>query len=186
MDGYPVNLAATAALFSLCCGAAELKTLPEFFRPDPFGGIVQSDRDGAVWSNSIHMRGARGGYVSFHLVAMGARGAYQLALDLPLPVDVYREWFHFTTRDKKYHPDALIPVQSPYRSQIPEPDNAVNGQTAQAFWVDVWIPGSAEPRVVKGSARLTSGGEVSVVPIEILADGSVSQNTGEAGSRWRY
>src|SRR5205823_13701547 len=101
----------TAAFVGLCCSGMELRVLPEFSRPDPFGGIVEKDRGGAQSSNSIRITAARGGYVSFHLVADGVRGAYTLSLDLPLTIDLYRERFHFTTRDKKYYPDALIPVR---------------------------------------------------------------------------
>ena len=49
-------------------------------------------------------------------------------------------------KDKSYVPDALVPVATPYRSRMPEPDNRIPGQKAQAFWVDIWIPGDARPR----------------------------------------
>jgi hypothetical protein len=86
--------------------------------------------------------GVRDGYVSFHLVAL-LNGHLTYTLDLSAPsesaiqTDIYREWFHHLEADKGYYPDALIPVQLPYRSRLPEPDNRISGQTAQAFWVDM-------------------------------------------------
>lgn len=44
----------------------------------------------------------------------------------------------------KYYPDALVPVNMPYVSRLPEPDNRIANQAVQAFWVDVWIPARKE------------------------------------------
>ena len=159
-----------AGLFALAiqCSALELRALPEFFRPDPFGGIVESDRDGAGWLTAIKAKAARGAYVSFHLVAGGSgAGECALSIDFPLTTDVYREWFHLNTADRKYYPDALIPVRSPYRFQIPSSDNAIPGQTAQAFWIDFWVPASTEPKTYRGRARLSDGSGQRTIPIEI-------------------
>ncbi len=156
-----------AVAFVGACQGAELKALAEFYRPDPFGGIVESDRQGAQWLDAIQWTAARGGYASCHLVVKADPDHdYELSLDFPLPADLYREWFHLTP-DRKYYPDALIPIRSPVRSKLPETDNRVPGQTAQAFWVDVWIPPSTEPKTYRGQARLVSDGRQSVVPIEL-------------------
>lgn len=158
-------------LLAVCacrCFGLELRALPEYTRPDPFGGIVQKDRDGAVWLTAVKLTTARAGYASFQLVVTGsATSGARLALDLPLAADLYREWFHFNLPDKSYYPDALIPVQSPYQFQIPEPENRIVNQSSRAFWVDLWIPASTEPRVYRGQARLTSGSEQKAVPLEI-------------------
>lgn len=154
-------------------GAIRLEATIEHLRPDPFGGIVAPDRPGGGFETALHLEGARGGYVSFHLVVkMAQPGPYALSLHfLPdqgkLQTDVFREWFHFTDSDKQYYPDALIPVRQPYRSQMPEPDNRIAGQTAQAFWVDVWIPPDAEPRTYHARAALESGANRSALPIAI-------------------
>ncbi|MCW5980608.1 MAG: DUF4091 domain-containing protein [Bryobacteraceae bacterium] len=151
--------------------SASLELLPEFLRPDPFGGIVAPDRGSA--RAQAPLIAARGGYVSFHLVVkLPDGGPYSLDLKLTgrnLQVDVFREWFHLTR--KRYFPDALIPVNLPYRSQLPEPDNQVDKQTAQAFWVDVWAPPGAAPGVVEGTATLEAAGRTQSLPlrIEILA-----------------
>lgn len=119
------------------------------------------------------LEGARGGYVSFHLVVQSRRiQEYSLDFgflrqDCGLQADVFREWFHFLESSKSYYPDALIPVKLPYRSRVPEPDNRVPGQTAQAFWVDLWVPLSARPGVYRAEAVLKVGGKRVVLPIEL-------------------
>ncbi len=150
------------------CLALDLRALPEFFRPDPFGGVVASDGNGAQQLHAIHLKAARAGYVSFHLIVNAEPGQqYQLSIDSPLPADLYREWFHFNQPDKTYYPDALIPTRAPYRSRMPEPDNNIPKQTAQAFWVDIWVPPGAEPRTYRGEAKLDGGSARSAVPVEI-------------------
>ncbi len=157
-----------------------LKAYPEFTRIDPFGQIVKADRvaDGnpAPYTHgqrSVSLEGARGGYVSFHLVAeLKKNGSYMVDLQLApeqsgLQIDVFREWFHFLESEKTYFPDALIPVRFPYSSRLPEPDNRIHGQTAQAFWVDVWIPASARPGTYRGRATLKVGGRRATLAIEL-------------------
>ncbi len=146
--------------------AADLHALPEHFRPDPFGAVVQPDAAGAQWWSEVKLRSARGAYVSFHLVARGA-DQHKLTVELPLAAEVYREWFHFNDPDKHYYPDALVPVTLPHQFTIPDPDNRIPGQTAQAYWVDIWVPANAEPKVYRGSARLTTGSQSVTLPIEI-------------------
>src|SRR5690348_1546909 len=168
-----LTLCAAACLLSapnLRAQTIRLDAYPEYLRVDPFGQVVKADHraDGAPVSlnagqRTVSLKCARGGYVSFHLLAEpGPTDSYSLDLNLisgssGIKVDIYREWFHFLQSDKTYYPDALIPVQLPYRSRFPEPDNRINGQTAQAFWVDVWIPNSTTPGVYRARATLSSG-----------------------------
>ncbi|HXI42913.1 MAG TPA: hypothetical protein VNH83_23225, partial [Bryobacteraceae bacterium] len=114
----------------------QLLATPEYLRPDPFGGIVAADRTApdksapdtatAGFSNKLRLEGARGSYVSFHLVVkMSQPGPYTLSLGFDrdrgkVEANLFREWFHFTDSDKQYYPDALIPVTPPYHSQLPE------------------------------------------------------------------
>src|SRR5579859_7598242 len=152
----------------------QLEAAPEYLRPDPFGGIVAPDRtSGAGFVRALSLEGARGGYVSFHLaVKRNTPGAYTLMLRFEgdagqLKADLFREWFHFTDSDKQYYPDALIPVEQPYRSRLPEPDNRVPKQTAQAFWVDLWIPADAAPATYHARAVLEADGHSSSLPIQL-------------------
>ena len=160
--------------------AASLEALPEFLRPDPFGGIVTPDQGGASLRTSLYdgrhrvvLKGLRGGYVSFQLVVKsGAPGAYTLDVSLDDPVhriqtDLFREWFHFTDSDKHYYPDALVPVHSTYKSILPEPDNKIDHQTAQAFWVDVYVPRDAKPGTFPGKARLKFGSSTVAIPLQL-------------------
>jgi len=161
----------------------QLLATPEYLRPDPFGGIVAADRAGpdksepdkatTGFSNKLRLEGARGSYVSFHLVVkMSQPGAYTLSLSFDrdkgkLQADLFREWFHFTDLDKQFYPDALIPIMLPYHSRLPEPDNRIPAQTAQAFWVDLWIAPDAQPKTYAAQAILEAGGQRSAVPIEL-------------------
>ncbi|MGH9326649.1 MAG: hypothetical protein ACRD2B_08205 [Terriglobia bacterium] len=148
-----------------------LRALPEFLRPDPFGGMVSADQSGAGGLNGVphaesmvELECARGGYASFHLIAeTAAPGGYHLDVHVADPTgkiktDLFREWFHRLLESDELYPDALIPVRLPYRSQLPEPDNKIEHQTAQAFWVDVWAPPDATPGAYTGKATLESGG----------------------------
>lgn len=153
----------------------KLEATPEYLRPDPFGGIVSPDGAASGFEQKIKLQGARGGHVSFHLVVkMSHPGPYSLTLraytgpNAP-QAELFREWFHLTESNKQYFPDALIPVTQPYHSQMPEPDNRIEKQTAQAFWVDFWIPPAAEPKTFQGHATLEAAGETSELPIEITA-----------------
>ena len=197
--------AASLLLWLRCAAAAELTVLPEYLRPDPFGGIVAVDRlpgrhieplsfdDG----HPLEIMGARGAYVSFHLVvSINGGGSYRLTFDLddkngPIQADLFREWFHYTESDRNYYPDALVPVTLPYASRLPDPDNRIDRQTSQAFWVDIWIPPGMQPGTYRGRAGLEVGGERStlsfalkVLPAAVPAEDAVTVDHNSYGSSW--
>ncbi|MCC6539191.1 MAG: DUF4091 domain-containing protein [Bryobacterales bacterium] len=148
---------------------ATLELRPEHQRPDPFGGVVEADR-GATAALAQPLRTARASYVSFHaVVKLDTPGAYELAVSAPAPLaaDVFREWFHLGGKDKHYTPDALVPVTSPYRSALPEPDNRIAKQTAQAFWIDVWATPETPPGSYRVTVTLSANGTRQSVPVEI-------------------
>jgi hypothetical protein len=160
--------------------AADLEALPGFLRPDPFGGIVAADRSGTNLASSIYgtqrritISGCRGGYVSFQLIVkLASPGDYRVDVAIPdrtskVQIDLYREWFHFTDSDRHYYPDALIPVSAGYGSRLPEPDNRIPQQTAQAFWVDVYIELDTRPGLLTGRAQLKAGGKITILPIQL-------------------
>lgn len=181
-----------ASLLAGACQAQQLRALQECFRPDPFGGIVASDRQGAEWLKQVNLRAGRGSYASFHLVVNSKASAdFKLSVRFPLPVDVYREWFHFNTPDKKYYPDALIPVSLPHQFQIPDAGNTIPSQTAQAFWIDLWIPAATEPQTYRGEAIVsTSSGretlpiELTVIPAIVPQDDAVILDNNSYGTSW--
>lgn len=161
-------LVASVLLGSTISFAAKLEALSEWSRPDPFGEIIAADRPGAAWLDSVHVKAARGGYVSFQLVVRSQpEQAGQVTVEFPLPVDLYREWFHQHAQDHRYYPDALIPIHSSFAVTTPEAGNRIHGQTAHAYWVDVWIPPDAAPKTYRGSARLSGNGPPQIVAIEI-------------------
>jgi hypothetical protein len=171
MEKLHVRLCALPMLLAASAGGAELHALPEHIRPDPFGGVLQSDlARGSAQSSDVKLAAPRGGFVSFQLLAqMAAGGSYVLHVKMPAPLeaDLFREWFHLTRGDRVYRPDALIPVRAPYRSQIPAPDNRIEKQTAQAFWVDIWIPHTARPGTYAAAAELEADGSRASLPIRI-------------------
>jgi len=151
------------------CRASDLFVVSAYHRPDPFGSFVSSDLAGASWNHSIQLTSARGGYVSFQLVVKSDTACKDcgLTIESSQPADVYREWFHFNAPDKHYYPDALIPIQVPFSFQMPDPENAIQGQKVRAFWVDVWIAADTKPGVYHGRARLTDGSVRKTVPFTI-------------------
>ncbi len=159
-------------LIPLALPAASLEALPEHLRPDPFGGIVTADGPGR-FERQISLEAARGGYVSCHLtVKLPEGGAYTLRLEPVLPApgieaELFREWFHFVPEKKAHYPDALIPARLPYSSRIPEPGNQIKGQTAQAFWLDIWIASSASPGDYELAAVLEAGGQSTRLPVRV-------------------
>ncbi len=183
------------ALLSLAisnASAADLRALPEFFRPDPFGSIVEGDGRVAPWSNTVQLRAARAGYVSAHLVVQ-ARGPYQLAIQFPFPAELYREWYHRNSKDQRYYPDALIPIKFPYKAEIPDRENRVPAQTAQAFWLDIWIPKDTAPGLYKGNATVTAGTDTKTLPIEVTVlrsqvpeEDVITMDSNSYGTSWMF
>ncbi len=160
-------LRAAAAPAADATPAAPTPTLTlynEFVRCDQHGTPLTIDtRDPALLKpidTTQPIRVARDGYASFHLVVSGLKPGEKYALSAavvypqyggagqPLAgaaaVDLYTEWYHaLKVKDKpdEVIPDGLVPyAQNEEAIQIPNSAMAVPDQTAQAFWVDAWIP----------------------------------------------
>lgn len=181
-----------------------LIALPEFLRPNPFGGIVIPDEMGAKgnpevakWRHAVDIQAARGGYASFHLIAkVPQRHHYtlQLSVDHPdsgIKIDVYREWFHFVDSDSQYYPDALIPVNLPHSSVMPDPENRIANQTAAAYWVDLWVPAQIKPDTYQARAVLIDGRSrhhlpirIKVIPVTIPREDALSVDHNTYSSGW--
>lgn len=149
--------------------AADLTVLPAHIRSDPFGQVVAADRSVNVRpAAKIALASAREAYVSCRLLVTNAQPtAYTLAVSGPLETSLYREWFHLLAKNKLYYPDALIPAAAPVRAQLPDAENRISGQTAQSFWLDIWIPASAKPGPYTITAVLESSGKKSLLPIQL-------------------
>lgn len=172
------------SVVGLC--AADLTSLSDTRRFDPSGAILEPDRtEGAAPARSVDLVAARGGYVSFQLAAR-VLAEYRLEIDLfprasGLELEAYREWFHYVPADKRSYPDALIPVQLPYRG------NRVVNQTVQPFWIDVWVPATAPPGTYDTVARLDTATvpiRVKVVPAVIPDDDVVIMDHNSYGTSW--
>ena len=174
-----LNLLRLSLVLAACAQAAQLQVQPEYLRTAPDGEIVPADRAGAgrtapEAARPTSLSGARMGYVSLQLIVkLSAPGEYSLDLtpSTGLQVDVFREWYHALDGEKTYYPDALVPVRMPHASRLPELDNRIPDQKAQAFWVDVWIPGDARPGEYHLQFRLKSAEPAAdvTVPIRVLA-----------------
>ena len=171
--------------------AAALEALPEFGRPDPFGGVVAVDGRPA-FAREATLAGARGGYVSCHLVVkLPETGAYALSVEIaaPLQAELFREWYHEVKGT--YYPDALVPAALPHAGRIPDPDNRIARQTAQGFWLDIWIPAGAAPGLHKGRATLEAAGARHTLPITVRvtaatvpAEDAVAIDHNSYGANW--
>lgn len=179
-------------LFAAVGHAAELRLLPEYQRPDPFGAIVEADRSAVAFSGKLTT--ARRGYASVQVVAVTDRPmAYRLSVSSPFAVDLYREWFHRTKPNGRYYPDALIPMESGSALAIPDPDNRIPNQTAQAFWLDFWIAEDTKPGIYKSSVTLAEGGrsesaaiEIEVLPRVIPKEDAIILDHNSYGTAWLF
>jgi hypothetical protein len=181
---------------ALACSAAGLTALPENLRPDPFGAIVAADRTArAAPAREVALESARAAYASCHiLAAVPEGGGYQLEIGrfgAGIQAELYREWFHYLPAAKTYYPDALIPVRAPYRSQLPEPDNKIPGQTVQAFWLDLWIPAGTPPGNYEAAATLRAAGKTVSLPVrlkvlaaEVPPEDAVAIDHNSYGTSW--
>ena len=66
-----------------------------------------------------------------------------------------------------YYPDALLLVQDDVAFHLPDPENRIEGQTVQEFWVDVFVPPDVEPGPAAGRIALKSGSQEVELPLEI-------------------
>ncbi len=149
--------------------AADLAVLPAHIRSDPFGQVVDADRAAKVQpAASIELTSAREAYASCRLLVSSAQPAtYSLSVSGPLEASLYREWFHYLPRSKRYYPDALVPTPVSVRAALPAPDNRVEGQTTQSYWLDLRIPASVRPGAYTVDAVLEAGGVKTSLPIRI-------------------
>lgn len=156
-------------LLAAVCAAADLSVLPAHVRVDPFGRVVEADRPGSVEAaRRIVLDAPRAAYVSCRVLVTSAQPvAYTLGVEGALAAEVYREWFHSLEGKKVYYPDALIPAALPYRGALPDAENRIGGQTAQSFWLDVWIPGDARTGLQRLTVTLDAGGVRTSLPVEV-------------------
>jgi len=150
----------------------QLQVAHEWLTHDPFGKPKSADISSAAYP-ATDLRAARNGYVSFRVLVRG-QGAYRLSASVSgdLEADLYKAWYHRLSssaeQSETYLPDALIPVHGGQAFHLPDPDNCIEGQTTQEFWVDVFVPVETAPGLVEGQVQLTTNGESVSSPIRLL------------------
>ena len=178
---------------ALSAAAADVKLLPEHIRVDPFGAVVERDRgSGVEAARSITLEAPRAAYVSCRIVvSLPEGGAYRLDVKSPLAADLFREWYHFLPASKKYVPDALVPAQTPHEARMPQPDNRIEKQTVQSYWLDIWVPAEARPGRYQVAVAVESGGSASRAEVEVRVldavvpgDDAVVMDHNSYGTSW--
>jgi len=135
----------------------------EWVARDPFGAVKPTDKShvSAPVSDAlgVRLRAARNGYASFRLWVAGS-GEYRLRAEAPgdgIEVDLFKAWYHKMGPKEAQQPpapaycvDALLPLPDGTPQRLPDPDNAIEGQTHQEYWVDVFVPADAAVGEVAG------------------------------------
>lgn len=185
-------------------GGWTLRAVHEWCAHDPFGGGKPSDL-AAGQAPSVRDEGGvvflsapRNGYASFRLLVQG-RGEYRLrtSIEAGLALDLYKAWYHRMKMEdggrEAYWPDALAPVRPGAAFQLPDPENAVDGQTTQEFWVDIFVPPDADPGPAAGGIDLLAASGKIALPlrIEVLEavvpdETCVVMDHNSYGSRWLH
>lgn len=132
--------------------AAQLHAGSEWTARDPFGRVKPADASGEPGpdfaADRVALRVARNGYASVRVWG-SAVGEYRLRVEVGggIEAGLFRCWYH---RMASQHgeapcwlPDALVPVPQPFVGHLPDPDNAIEGQTHQEFWLDLFVPAAA-------------------------------------------
>ncbi len=151
----------------------------EWVARDPFGQVKPADASKRSCSVSgdggVVLRAARNGYASFRLWVRGD-GEYRLRAEVVsggIEIDLFKAFYHKLApalREQagcEYCVDALIPLADKAVQRIPDPDNAVEGQTHQEFWVDVFVPADAPVGVAAGRIALTTDGGQTELPVKV-------------------
>jgi hypothetical protein len=162
-------VAATAFLLGGLLPAQSLRVYSEFRRIDPFGQIVEPDRRGRpreILSPAL----ARNAFASFHIVVAAPAGKPfwlfvgqnpENAVTATVYKEIYRRY------GKQWIPDSLVPVKLPYRAQLPDPEQSIDGQTAMCFWMDLWVDSDAVPGRVKVEPQVNVRQDWAVYPMEV-------------------
>ena len=145
--------------------AHDLRVYSEFTRIDPFGSVVHADRGAdprEILSPAIPRNAATG----FHVVVSGEPGeSFTLHAgqnpENAVRITVYRE--SYTRVGDEWIPDGLTQIDVPYTAKLDE----VPGQTAQAFWMDLWADGNAPVERIKVEPEAFMDGRWIRYPMEV-------------------
>ncbi len=155
----------------------QLEASHEWVAHDPFGNLKGVDQSPLARvptdaSGRVVLCAPRNGYASFRALVHG-QGEYRLSASIggDLEIDLFKAWYHRMRGEPgqppTYWPDALVPLRDQQVFQLPDPDNQVEGQTTQLFWVDVYVPLDAPPGEVGGEVRLVADGGTRSLPVRV-------------------
>ncbi len=154
-----------------------LETGNEWVSRDPFGVVkpadVSKEQFPVAGDGGVRLRAARNGYASLRLWVVGS-GEYRLSAQMagPVEVDLFKAWYHKMAPGKeaeepRYCVDALLPVAGGSLQQLPDPDNAVAGQTHQEYWIAVFVPADAPVGPAEGRLTLAADAERVELPLTV-------------------
>lgn len=153
---------------AVVAAAQTVTVYSEFTRVDPFGKVVRADR-GAAEPREILSPGApRGALSSFRVVVEGDpldSYTFQVAQnpENAVKVTAYRE--RYVKSGEEWVPDGLEQVTLPYDGKLMDPE--IPRQTAQSFWVDVWVDRNAKVERIKVEPQVYIGGGWVRYPMEV-------------------
>jgi hypothetical protein len=166
--------------------APAVQVLSEWVRVEPVKGEIvdravltnprQADLTGQA--GAVALAAAGNEYVSFQVIVRG-RGvkAVRLAFGgLKGPdgaaigrreFEPYAQWYH-DCGDFGWIPDALVPLDVLDQPVgVPWKKVAVPGQTAQGFWIDLFVPRDAPPGVYEGTLTVDCDGVKHALPLRL-------------------
>lgn len=143
------------------CQAQELRILSEFQRIGPSGEVVEQDR-GPKSREILSPAVARNAYASYHLAVIVPKGEpFTLYVgqnpESALRATVYRE-----LHAPDGAPDRLEPVKLPFE-----------GKGGAAFWLDLWVDATAQPRRIKVEPQLYARESWVTYPMEVRITSAV-------------
>jgi hypothetical protein len=138
----------------------------EFTRTDPRGNIVHADR-GAGLREILSPAIPRNAFSGFHVVVTGNAGdSFTLHVgqnpENAVRITLYRE--NYVRFANEWIPDGLTRVDLPYTSKL---GFEIPGQTAQAFWMDLWVDRDAPVRRIKVEPDVFIDGRWIRYPMEV-------------------
>jgi hypothetical protein len=121
----------------------------------------------SVWdgaTSTVHLAGARNEFVAFQLCLETAgkpvSGIHITAGDLSGPANAHIDASHLAlfhdwcVKDGDWYPEVAVPLQGPIN--IPDPANAIPGQTNASIFADLYIPHSAKPGLYHGELIISA------------------------------
>jgi hypothetical protein len=148
--------------------AQSVTVYSEFTRTDPFGKVIRADRGAAEPREILSPAAARGAVSSFHVVVEGdPLDSFTLQVaqnpDNAVKVTAYRE--RYLKSGDEWVPDVLESVSLPYDGRLMNLD--IPRQTAQAFWIDMWVEHNARVERIKVEPQVYMQGGWIRYPMEV-------------------